>query len=100
MTQPGEAFADSIYSELEEVKGLIARGLQVGVLTYAEIVAATAELGLDDSDVEEPDRGHCGLRAAAGAGLLGDQVRSASSNNAAGSTESAALRISMPAKRP
>ena len=29
-----------------------------------------------------------------------DQVRSASSNNAAGSTESAALRISMPAKRP
>jgi RNA polymerase primary sigma factor len=39
--------------ELEEVKGLIARGLQVGVLTHAEIATATAELGLDDSDVEE-----------------------------------------------
>ena len=39
--------------ELEEVKGLIARGQQVGVLTYAEIEAATAELGLDETDVEE-----------------------------------------------
>ena len=39
--------------ELEEVKGLIARGLRVGVLTYAEIATATAELGLDDTDVEE-----------------------------------------------
>jgi RNA polymerase primary sigma factor len=39
--------------ELEEVKGLIARGEQVGVLTYAEILAATAELGLAESDVEK-----------------------------------------------
>jgi RNA polymerase primary sigma factor len=39
--------------ELEEVKGLIARGLQVGVLTDAEIATATAELGLEDTDVEE-----------------------------------------------
>jgi RNA polymerase primary sigma factor len=39
--------------ELEEVKGLIERGLQVGVLTYAEIAIATAELGLDETDVEE-----------------------------------------------
>src|SRR5436305_378390 len=39
--------------ELEEVKGLIARGLQVGVLTYAEIATATAEFGLEESDVEE-----------------------------------------------
>jgi RNA polymerase primary sigma factor len=39
--------------ELEEVKGLIARGLQVGMLTYAEIATATAELGLDETDVEE-----------------------------------------------
>jgi hypothetical protein len=31
--------------ELEEVKGLITRGQQVGVLTYAEIATATAELG-------------------------------------------------------
>jgi RNA polymerase primary sigma factor len=39
--------------ELEEVRGLIARGLQIGVLTYAEIVIVTAELGLEESDVEE-----------------------------------------------
>jgi RNA polymerase primary sigma factor len=39
--------------EFEEVKGLVTRGGQVGVLTYAEIAAATAELGLDESDVEE-----------------------------------------------
>src|SRR5260370_10894544 len=39
--------------ELEEVKGLIARGLQVGVLTHAEIGVATAELALDEADVEE-----------------------------------------------
>ena len=39
--------------ELEEVKGLIARGLQAGVLTYAEIATATGELGLDETDVEE-----------------------------------------------
>jgi RNA polymerase primary sigma factor len=39
--------------ELEEVKGLITRGQQVGVLTHAEIETATAELGLDETDVEE-----------------------------------------------
>lgn len=39
--------------ELEEVKGLITRGQQVGVLTYAEIAAATANIGFDDHDVEE-----------------------------------------------
>jgi len=39
--------------ELEEVRGLVTRGRQVGVLTYAEIVTATGELGLDEADVEE-----------------------------------------------
>jgi RNA polymerase primary sigma factor len=39
--------------ELEEVKGLIAHGQQVGVLTYAEIATATGELDLDEADVEE-----------------------------------------------
>ena len=39
--------------ELEEVKGLIARGRQVGVLTYAEMAIAMAELDLDEADVEE-----------------------------------------------
>jgi RNA polymerase primary sigma factor len=38
--------------EYDEVKGLIARGRQLGVLTYAEIVDVTAELDLDDADVE------------------------------------------------
>jgi RNA polymerase primary sigma factor len=39
--------------ELEEVKGLIARGQQVGVLTFSEIATATAELDLDEADIEE-----------------------------------------------
>jgi RNA polymerase primary sigma factor len=39
--------------ELEEVRDLITRGQQVGVLTYAEIAIATAELGLDETDLEE-----------------------------------------------
>jgi RNA polymerase primary sigma factor len=39
--------------ELEEVKDLIARGLRIGVLTHAEIATATAELGLEDTDIEE-----------------------------------------------
>jgi RNA polymerase primary sigma factor len=38
--------------EFEEVRGLIARGQRVGVLTYAEIAGATAELGLDDIEAE------------------------------------------------
>ena len=39
--------------ELEEIKGLVARGQQLGVLTYAEISSAVGELDLDESDVEE-----------------------------------------------
>src|SRR5947209_3721999 len=39
--------------ELEEVRGLIARGQHLGVLTFAEIATATAEVGLDEVDVEE-----------------------------------------------
>ena len=38
--------------ECNEVKGLIARGRQAGVLTHAEIADATAELDLDSADVE------------------------------------------------
>ena len=38
--------------ELEEVKGLITRGQQVGVLTFAEIETVAGELGLDEADVE------------------------------------------------
>jgi RNA polymerase primary sigma factor len=39
--------------ELEEVKGLITRGRQIGVLTFAEIATVAAELGLDETDLEE-----------------------------------------------
>src|SRR6478609_12160953 len=39
--------------ELEEIKGLVARGTQLGVLTYAEVSSAVSELDLDESDVEE-----------------------------------------------
>ena len=39
--------------ELEEIKGLLARGQVTGVLTFAEIATAVAEIDLDESDVEE-----------------------------------------------
>ncbi|MGO8906655.1 MAG: sigma-70 family RNA polymerase sigma factor [Solirubrobacteraceae bacterium] len=39
--------------ELEEVKGLIAKGRRVGVLSYAEIATATAGLDVDEADVGE-----------------------------------------------
>ncbi len=39
--------------ELEEVKGLIAKGQRVGVLTHAEIATATAGLDVDEADVGE-----------------------------------------------
>src|SRR5512132_3128956 len=39
--------------ELEEIKGLLTRGQQLGVLTYAEVSTAVSELDLDESDVEE-----------------------------------------------
>jgi RNA polymerase primary sigma factor len=39
--------------EFEEVKGLIARGQRVGVLSYEEIAIATAELDLEEADFEE-----------------------------------------------
>ena len=41
------------FQELEEVKGLITKGQQVGVLTYAEIQGAVSELDMDESDMEE-----------------------------------------------
>jgi RNA polymerase primary sigma factor len=39
--------------ELEEIKGLLARGQVTGVLTFAEIATAVSELDLDESDVED-----------------------------------------------
>ncbi len=39
--------------ELDEVKGLLVKGQQVGVLTFAEISTALSEIDLDESDVEE-----------------------------------------------
>jgi RNA polymerase primary sigma factor len=49
----GDEMSGADLQELEEVKDLIARGLQIGVLTHAEVATATAELGLEDTDVEE-----------------------------------------------
>src|SRR5689334_1704057 len=39
--------------ELEEIKVLMTRGQTLGVLTYAEVAGAVAELDLDEADVEE-----------------------------------------------
>src|SRR3989442_920526 len=39
--------------ELEEIKGLIVKGQQLGVLTHAEVDQAVAELDVDEADIEE-----------------------------------------------
>jgi RNA polymerase primary sigma factor len=39
--------------ELEEVKGLVLKGQQLGVLTFAEVQKAVSELDIDEADVEE-----------------------------------------------
>jgi RNA polymerase primary sigma factor len=39
--------------ELEEIKGLLVKGQQTGVLTYGEVATAVAELDVDEADVEE-----------------------------------------------
>jgi RNA polymerase primary sigma factor len=39
--------------ELEEVKGLVHRGQQLGVLTFDDIASAVSEVDLDESDVED-----------------------------------------------
>ncbi len=39
--------------ELEEVKGLVHRGQQLGVLTFGDVASAVSEVDLDESDVED-----------------------------------------------
>jgi RNA polymerase primary sigma factor len=39
--------------ELEEVKNLLAKGQQVGVLTFGEIASAVSEVDVDEGDIEE-----------------------------------------------
>ncbi len=39
--------------ELDEVRALVTLGRKEGVLTYAEIITAVADVGLDEADVEE-----------------------------------------------
>jgi len=39
--------------ELDEIKGLLARGRRLGVLTYVELAAAISELTLDEAELEE-----------------------------------------------
>jgi RNA polymerase primary sigma factor len=41
------------FQELDEIKGLVAKGQQYGVLTYSEVGAVSAELELDEGEVEE-----------------------------------------------
>src|ERR671931_535267 len=39
--------------ELEEIKGLVVKGQQQGVLSYTEVADAVSEIDLDEADVEE-----------------------------------------------
>src|SRR5436190_24275754 len=49
----GKGMSVAELQELEEVKLLMAKGQQSGVLTYAEVATALAEVELDEGDVEE-----------------------------------------------
>jgi RNA polymerase primary sigma factor len=57
VSRPAEKKRDEMsvveLQELDEVKNLLAKGQQIGVLTFSEISTATSELDLDESDVEE-----------------------------------------------
>ncbi len=39
--------------ELEEVKTLVTKGQQLGVLTFGDVATAVSEVELDESDVED-----------------------------------------------
>jgi len=39
--------------ELDEIKGLVVKGQQQGVLSYNEVADAVSEIDLDEGDVEE-----------------------------------------------
>src|SRR5207247_5851697 len=39
--------------ELEEVKSLVTKGQQLGVLTFGDVASAVSEVDLDESDVED-----------------------------------------------
>ena len=39
--------------ELEEVKNLLSKGQQVGVLTFGEIASAVSEVDVDENEIEE-----------------------------------------------
>ena len=39
--------------ELDEIKGLVTKGQQQGVLTFAEVADAVSEIDLEEGDVEE-----------------------------------------------
>src|ERR687887_2038293 len=49
----GEWMSVAELQELEEVKLLLTKGQQTGVLTYAEVATALAEVDLDESDIED-----------------------------------------------
>jgi RNA polymerase primary sigma factor len=39
--------------DLDEIKGLVTRGQQQGVLSFSEVADAVSEVDLDESEVEE-----------------------------------------------
>src|SRR5919204_530356 len=52
MRDHGERMSVAELQELEEVKLLMAKGQQTGVLTYAEVATALAEVELDEGEVD------------------------------------------------
>src|ERR671936_2465572 len=53
LTDERDGMSVAELQELEEVKLLITKGQATGVLTYAEIATALAEVDLDETDIED-----------------------------------------------
>src|SRR5438093_8799844 len=52
-TRERESMSVAELQELEEVKLLVLKGAQTGVLTYSEVATAVAEVDIDEGDIEE-----------------------------------------------
>src|SRR3954468_2619819 len=53
LSDHGKGMSVAELQELEEVKLLVAKGQQAGVLTFAEVATALAEVELDEGDIED-----------------------------------------------
>ncbi len=76
--------------ELEEIKGLVAKGQLFGVLTHGEIATAVAELDLDVGDVADQPTG---AEAGHTSSIVTPEMRSAISTASRTATSLASMSV-------